>query len=380
MTLIVGFVLATLALAYAGALLWLWSGFRRMAGLTTTIDSSQSRPTISVVIPARNEARSIQDCLGAVFENDYDRFEVIVADDGSTDGTRSVVESFRTAKDLRHRLRLVSNTSSAGKKAALTEAIRQSRGEIVVSTDADTNPPPRWLKTMVRGFDDPEVEMVIGPVTYPSSGSFIDRVLALELLGLVATTAGGIAHGRPNMCNGANLAYRRSAFDRVGGFSGIEDVASGDDAFLMFKIVDDSGARAVAFCPDPEALVVTSAPEGWHAILNQRLRWASKSTEYRDAGVVSLAAVVLAFHVALVAAFTVLPFAAGVSAFLVSALVIKFAAEGVLLSSACRHFGRSGLMRLFLPAQIVQIPYVAVVGVLGLLGIGFDWKGRRHTR
>jgi hypothetical protein len=89
---------------------------------------------------------------------------------------------------------------------------------------------------------------------------------------------------------------------------------------------------------------------------------------------------VLAFHLVLLVTLVGSLFASSLLVFAAFALIAKIAVEGALLWASCRHFGRPKLMRIFLPAQILQIPYVAIVGVLGLLGVGFDWKGRRHRR
>jgi cellulose synthase/poly-beta-1,6-N-acetylglucosamine synthase-like glycosyltransferase len=77
------------------------------------------------------------------------------------------------------------------------------------------------------------------------------------------------------MANGANLAYRKSVFDEVGGFSGTEQTPSGDDELLMMKIVRKY-PKGVVFAKSTEAVVHTLAHSSWSDFLQQRKRWASK--------------------------------------------------------------------------------------------------------
>ena len=367
-------------------------GFRRV--LRVPRPASPEVPFVSVIVPARDEEAAIGACLDAIFSNDYpeDHFEVIVVDDLSEDGTAEVVR--RTMARVNApvaagfeeeagppRLRLVqmpenATRERAHKKRAIEKAIGLARGEVILSTDADCVVPPGWIGAMAARFDE-GTALVSGPVLYPTGGAAAN-VMALEFLGLVAVGAGAIGIGRPNMCNGANVAYRKDVFEALGGFSGIDHLTSGDDELLMQKIAYTTDWR-VRFCAEREAAVLTEAPGSLRAFFEQRRRWASKGAHYPRPGLVAMIAGIYAFYAVLLGGMLALPFAPGLAAPMLGALALKAIPEAALLGPACRHFGRGRLMALFLPAQFLQIPYVVAVGAAGALG-GYEWKGRRVAR
>lgn len=351
-------------------------------------------PFVSVIVPARDEEGSIGACLDAILANDYpeDRFEVIVADDLSEDDTAEVVRRVMARANAPvaagfedeaepPRLRLVAmpenaDRTRAHKKRAIEKAIGLARGEIILTTDADCVVPPGWVRAMAARFDA-GTALVSGPVLYPTGGTAAD-VMALEFLGLVAVGAGAIGIGRPNLCNGANVAYRKDVFQALGGFSGVDHLTSGDDELLMQKIAYTTGGR-VRFCADRESAVLTEASDSPAAFFEQRRRWASKGAHYPHPALVAMIAAIYAFYVVLLGGLLALPFAPSLAPPVLGALALKVIPEAALLGPACVHFGRARLMAYFLPAQLLHIPYVVAMGAAGALG-GYTWKGRRLAR
>lgn len=174
------------------------------------------------------------------------------------------------------------------------------------------------------------------------------------------------------------MAYRKDVFEALGGFSGIDHLTSGDDELLMQKIAYTTDWR-VRFCADPEAGVLTEAPGSARAFFEQRRRWASKGAHYPHPALVAMIAAIYAFYVALLGGLLALPFAPGLAVPVLGVLALKAIPEAALLGPACQHFGRGRLMALFLPAQLLQIPYFVAMGAAGALG-GYEWKGRRVAR
>jgi len=375
---LVASLLVSLAAVYASTLLWLLVGFKRACRRRVELDDRAATPMVSVVVPARNEESNILVCLESIFANTYEPFEVIVVDDESEDATAAFAEQFRVEHGLGSRLRIVrvgkSDITTGHKKRALGLGIGESRGEIIVTTDADSLVQPTWIRSLISMFDE-EVDFVSAPVAYSEGRSFLGRAMALEMLGLVAVGGGGIALGYPNMCNGANLAYRRDAYDRVGGFASIDHLSSGDDTLLMLKI-SEGRPESVSFCCSLEALVTTRPAEGLKALVNQRLRWASKGLRYQNRNVTALAVLVYTLHAGLLLAAITAVFLPELWGAVIAAAILKIGSEALLVSAACRQFGRTYLMRGFVPAQFLQIPYVTIVGLLGVIGGGFSWKGR----
>jgi cellulose synthase/poly-beta-1,6-N-acetylglucosamine synthase-like glycosyltransferase len=399
-------ILVALAAAYAGFLLRFAVGLQRV--LRQRGDDAHARhdplapehPFVSVIVPARDEEDTIEACLHSILANDYpaDRFEVIVVDDLSRDATAARVRSLQARLAHAHPVTTVEappddaphgpavhllqmprdlERRRAHKKRAITRGIEHARGTIILTTDADCEVPPRWIGTMAARFDG-ETALVSGPVLYPDAGSLSRRAQALEFLGLVAVGAGAIGAGSPNLCNGANVAYRKSVFDALGGFAGIDHLTSGDDELLMQKIAYSTDWR-VRFCASGDAAVVTEGAPSLRAFFEQRRRWASKGGHYPHPPLKAMVVTIYLFYLALLASAIALPFGAASGGALATAVALKAGAEAALLAPASRHFGRQRLMALFLPLQPLHVLYVVAMGAAGALG-GYTWKGRKIER
>ena len=198
---------------------------------------------------------------------------------------------------------------------------------------------------------------------------------ALDFLVLQGITAAAVHSKKHNMCNGANLAYRRDIFFEVGGFRGIDDIASGDDMLLMHKIWKLYPEK-IGYVKAKEAIVQTAAAPTWKAFLNQRIRWASKSTHYDDKRIFAVLLLVylfnLAFLVLFIAGFTDIRYFYIVT----TCWLLKTAVEFPFVSSVSRFFEKEGLMRYFLLFQPLHIAYTIVAGLLGSFG-AYEWKGRK---
>lgn len=330
-------------------------------------------PKVSVIVPARNEAANVAACVQALCRQNYpaDLLELILVDDHSEDDTVAVARAAAGAHTRLHVLHLHANAGWAYKKAAVAAGIAQASGDILLTTDADCVAGPDWVRSMV-GFFGPGVSMVAGPVLLTGTSLFA-RFQALEFMGLIAVGAGAIGAGRPTMCNGANLAYRRDAFLAVGGFSGIDHIASGDDELLMHKLV--AAGMQVRFAKDKAAIVATPAQPDWAGFKAQRIRWVSKSRHYdRKSITATLVLSYLAIAGLPLMALAALWWPAG-WAFLAAALGLKMLGESLVLVQAASFFDNLRLL-VWLPIeQFAHVAYVLWVGIAGNRK-GYHWKGR----
>src|SRR5687768_6658540 len=106
----------------------------------------------------------------------------------------------------------------------------------MVITDADCIPPQGWLKTMAGFYKTTGAVFIAAPVKFLMKNSLLHIFQSLDFMMLQGITAASVASGAHSMCNGANLAYSRQAFLDANGFDGIDQIASGDDMLLMYKI------------------------------------------------------------------------------------------------------------------------------------------------
>jgi cellulose synthase/poly-beta-1,6-N-acetylglucosamine synthase-like glycosyltransferase len=371
MTLVIT-ISALLSLWYLLVILFLRHGLSRLPS-----PGAPSGERFSIVIAARNEERNIKACLDSVLGQTItpDRFEVIVADDRSTDRTAAIVEELR----LTHaNLKLTKVTSCpAGvspKKNALLAAIALVRNPVIVCTDADCRVQPTWLETLDR-YLAPGVGFVQGVCGYTrasGAGRLFIGVQSIDFLSHGAVAAGAIGAGLPLNANGNNLAFRRAAFDAVGGYATGGSVALGDDDLLLQRIHSHPNWRVV-FVADASASVETAPAVDTGELLSQRRRWASVSVHYGPKQVLMLSGVFL-FYVATTLAFAAglfLPRCLGVFA---AMLLVKLLGEYLLLLPGTRLFGRTDLRRYILPASVPHLFLLVWAVLAGALG-RFEWKG-----
>ncbi|MGD0038398.1 MAG: glycosyltransferase, partial [Bacteroidota bacterium] len=244
--------------------------------------STSIQPTATVIVAARNEEKSIAQCLQSLVQQTYpvNRYEIIILDDGSTDMTASIVRSFSERYPNIHLFSLpVGTERELGRKPlAIAKGIDQSAGEIILTTDADCIAPPRWIEIMVNHFEN-NVAFVAGPVAEQNCKNFFSKLEQLEFLSLITTAAGLIGSGRPIICNGANLAYRKDAFVAIGGFG--NNGSSNDDESLMNRMILRNIGKVV-FAPESDAMITTRSSNTITSFLRQRIRWANKRGQYED--------------------------------------------------------------------------------------------------
>jgi len=334
--------------------------------------SEKDLPVVTVLVPMRNEEDQIRGLVSSLRGQDYapERTEVLLLDDHSDDGTaRHAAEAI--GGDARFRILPIAGT---GKKAAITEGVHASRGEIVVTTDADCRHAAGWLAAMAAPFRD-GADIVAGPVVYDDRRTLFQRFQAMEFLGLMGVGAGFFGIGYPRLCNGANLAYRRAMFTTVSGFEGNAHVQSGDDEFLLHKIIYRQGGVG-RFTAHPDALVRTAAAPTVRSFLQQRVRWASKGRSYDDGRFVSFL-VLLFIYMLFAAAAPFVSFASG-PALLAGILffAVKVIADATVLYSAAALFRQPLRIPDLVAAEFLHAYYLVSVSIIGFFG-GYTWKDRR---
>ncbi len=333
---------------------------------------------ITVVIPVRNEALRIGALLKDLAQQNYDHslFDVVVANDGSIDNTAYVLDAFRrnthislTIIDLDQKIK-----SASPKKRAIQAALHVAKGDLIVTTDGDCRVGTDWLSSIADAYEISRAKLISGPVTFTAESTLTDHLQTVEFSSLIGSGAASIAAGSPSMCNGANLAYERKAFDEVGGFAGNEHLASGDDEFLMHKIAKRYPGK-IQFLKDRRAIVRTTAHTKWEDFFQQRKRWASKWKHYNNPLSVALAVYVFCCNASLIVAL-VLHFYGWLHWRLIAVMfVLKWVPEWLFIGSVLSFLGKSRSVIYIVLVQILYPFYVTLVG-LSAQSPSYIWKGR----
>ncbi|HEX9615665.1 MAG TPA: glycosyltransferase [Bacteroidota bacterium] len=358
--------LVLLALHYAAFLVRVYRGLNRLPkpGLADPTES------VSVIVAARNEEKTIRACVDSIGQQDYSthRWEVLVADDGSTDATPDIVTSMMESMP---NLKLIRTQAVVGNKPrAVSECIESAKGDIILLTDADCVVRPGWIKAMVSCLSQTH-NFVAGPVVEAPSAGIIQRLSRLEFLGLVGVAAGLIGSGMPIFCNGANIAYRKSAFRQVHGY-GNEEQFSDDETLMQRMQIRLPGT--VTFCSHPDALVTTAPAKSLSDLWHQRARWSSKRGVYENKRILARLLALYFFFLCTMLA-TMGSFAyPSILLPLVPVLALKIGLEWLILRKAALTFRQSfSLPHLFI-AELIHVPYIVLAALQGQIG-SLRWKG-----
>lgn len=370
---ILSILTAILTLMYVGLLLYLKNGWSKLNYFHPA--EGQCKTTVSILIAARNEEDSIKNTIEDVLAQDYPKHLVqfIIVDDHSTDRTSEIVKSFAN-QGVKLIVLNEREALNSYKKKAISEAIKKSDGDLIVTTDADCRMGSNWLKTIVSCYESGDYKLISSPVIYFEEKSLFEELQSLEFLFLISLGASGIGNGMPTTCNGANLAYRRDVFLGLHGFQGIDNLASGDDELFMHKVAA-AYPKGIAFCKSREAIVNTHAKPNLSEFIQQRKRWASKSTSYKNKWLVALGVSVWIFNLSIL-----LNLIAGLfnPVFLLAAVMsffLKASTELLFMIPVCRFEGRLKLLWYQPFLSLIHIIYLIYIGLAGNSG-KYMWKGR----
>lgn len=341
--------------------------------------SIESCTHFSIVIPARDEEANIGNCLASILANHYPNhlYEIIVINDHSTDQTAAIVEKMQETHPQIKLIHLADHVAAglnAYKKKAIELAISQTKGDWIITTDADCVVSTNWLSLMDAYIQKTGVVFVAAPVKFTHQGSFVSLFQVLDFLSLQGITAAAVGAGAHSMCNGANLAYEKKAFYAVGQFAGIDQIASGDDMLLMQKIKQSFPGK-LGFLFHQEAIVSTLPMPNWKAFINQRIRWASKGTHYQDKSIFWVLLLVYLLNLSLLLLFIIGIIQSQLTA-LLYLLLFKTGVELFFLYPVSRFFGQTASLLHFPIMQPVHICYTVIAGWLGKFG-NYQWKGRK---
>ncbi|MEQ8714660.1 MAG: glycosyltransferase [Cyclobacteriaceae bacterium] len=372
-----GIAFVSVMLAYAVALLFLT---RKWLELPQSFhEEVQEHLRITVVIPVRNEAESIIALLSAIENQNYpiEAFEVIVVDDQSTDDTFDLVEAFKNQSPLDIQLLSSDPTQGSPKKQAIELAVNASKGEIILTTDGDCTVGTDWLDSINQAFKEEDTQLVMGPVAYEIR-SLADRLQWVEFSALQAVSATLLSLGVPSMGNGANLAYRKSAFLKVDGFAGNLDVASGDDEFLVRKMARHYGVKSLQYLKSTTAIVSTLPAQGIATIINQKIRWSSKWKHQPGTAPWLFPVVILLLN--MMPLLTLIAYAYSIVELeeVVSGWVLKALGDMAIAQSSATFYDREHKWRDLILAEIIYPLYVLFFGIASIFG-KYTWKDRKYN-
>ncbi len=327
----------------------------------------------SVVIPFRNEVIHLPDLLLSIASITYNPtlFEIIFVDDASTDGSVTIIEDF-CAQNKYLDITILENirNSNSPKKDAISAAITKAKYQWIVTTDADCVLPKKWLHCFNNYILQHSPNMLVAPVALIGTTSFLHHFQSIDFLSMQGATIGGFGLQQPFMANGANLAYQKEIFIQLSGFKNNNQIASGDDVFLLEDFMEHD-KKAVHFLKNTDALVLTYALNDWKSLINQRKRWAAKAPQFNNSFTKLVGVLVFLTNFLMAIAIITLPFYGSLGWL----LVLKITVDTVLIFKTANFYRQPICTTQYLKILLFY-PFFIIYIACSSLWSDFNWKGR----
>lgn len=358
-----------IALFYFLMILWFAQGWHRLHAPQSKGDNLST--SVSILIAARNEDHHISSLLDDLSKQTYppEKLEIILVDDHSETSlsTLPAIQACRIPN-----LRVVSLPEGrTGKKTALIEGSGYCNNELLLFTDADCNLDPEWVRSTVDFYESSGGGLIIGLVDQHRDRNLLKNLFRLDFLSLVASGAGAAAVGHPLYCNGANMAIARTLYLKFAGELKTDHL-SGDDVFLLHA-VKKRKQYPIQVLKSKRPGVKTEGPGTAGQFLRQRIRWASKSSAYRDRDTLLAGSLVILMNLVMVGALTYSLIQPGGWKIGFALWIIKLMADLAILFPALHFFGGKRDLFLLPIAELIYPLYIVGVFAASLF-TPIQWK------
>lgn len=236
----------------------------------TPIIKEDELPTVSVLIPARNEAENLPACLDSLLQLDYpvDKLEILIGDDQSTDLTATIVKAYEQQYEHLHLHGIEPDYHDlVARSNVLAQLVQKSHHDKLVFLDADMQVDSCWLREMVA----PTVHgyRVVSGYTEVEAKSWLAQLQKFDWVNVIMLLKVGADIYKPGTALGNNMLVNRKAYKSVGGYEQIGPTFTEDNdltlamvkkGFLLFQLVVPGGARTLPM-------------SGWKDLYEQRNRW-----------------------------------------------------------------------------------------------------------
>ena len=348
------------------ALLWGANASKKNDSRTRT-----DRPFVSVLVPARDEEKTLSACLESLRDQTYpkDRYEVILVNDHSNDRTGDIAASFANAASNFRVVVPGESSHLTGRSNALAHGIDTAKGEVFLMTDADCVIPPTWVEETTKRFSA-DVG-VVGGLTAQRSTRVLEGMQSLDWMFLLGIAASTVGLRLPLSIIGNNFSISRAAYDDVGGFRSIKNSVTED--FQLFKAVVNTGRWGFKFMLDPKTTNLTRACQSIPEIIEQKHRWGRGGLDLNWLGY-TLVCTGFLMHALLVAGLM------GNFSAALPWLGAKLAADAVFLFFIGRSVGRLRDLLFFPWFEVYFFLYVLLMPLRVLSSGNVAWKGRTYGK
>ena len=345
-----------------------------------TLDETKAETTFTVIIPFKNEADNLKDLLKSIGHLHYPEnlFEVILVNDDSIDNSPEIIIDFIAGSTLVISLIQNIRITNSPKKDAIDTAITEAKHSWIVTTDADCLVPKYWLDSLDSFIQKNETNFIAGPVSYHKTDTFLERFQTLDFLSLIGATIGGFGIRKPFLANGANLAYEKDFFNTLNGFEGNTSVASGDDIFLLEKATNQFPNK-VHYLKSNLAIVTTKPQPDFANLISQRIRWAAKTSSYKNLLGKVTGLLVLLMNASIISYLLLTILRLVDFKILGYIFIIKFSVDFLLIYKTARFFNQSEVLASYWLSSLLYPFFSVYIGIISAFK-GYKWKGNYYRK
>lgn len=361
-------LLIILAVSYFG----LMTAFAASAMRSSHSFDRSFRPTVSIIIAARNEEANIAQCLDSILRLTYPRgqLEVIVVDDQSSDRTSEIVAGYSKSYNHIRLDRTVDGEGNLrGKANAVDTGIQSSTGEILLFTDADCTVPTGWVEETIKYYTGPSIGLVAG-FTFLKSSHLFGQIQALDWFSQFTMASGALGLGFPITAVGNNLSVRRTTYDETGGFHKIPFSVTEDHA--LFKAIVENTGFATRFPLDLKTLVESQPCKSVSELFRQKKRWFTGGLNLDILSIVVFSAIYLLKLILIVVSFV------NPSLFTILLLGFTYAAEVILTLPAIVMLRKLHLLWITPLFFLYFALYTLLLPPIVLANRKVSWKDRKY--
>ncbi|SDW50192.1 Glycosyltransferase, catalytic subunit of cellulose synthase and poly-beta-1,6-N-acetylglucosamine synthase [Lutibacter oricola] len=344
-------------------------------------EKTEPKNEFSIIVPFRNEEKNLPRLLQSFSNLKYPKhlFEVLLVNDYSQDSSVKIIDEF-ILQNPQLNIQLLKNkrASNSPKKNAIKTAVKTAKFNWLITTDADCELHKNWLETFNSFIEKKQPYFIAAPVVFKTKKTFLAIFQQLNLTSLIGSTIGSFGINKPIMCNGANLCYRKDIFIKIKGFEGNSKIASGDDVFLLEKMVKKYPEK-VMFLKSNNALVKTKTENTWKAFYNQQLRWASKSSAYENKFSQLISIFVFLQNFVIILLLISLLFTTNYWLPLAISLIVKFFIDSILISKTEHLLNVKSAFFHYILSSLCYPFFVSTIGLLAQFNT-YTWKERNYKK
>jgi cellulose synthase/poly-beta-1,6-N-acetylglucosamine synthase-like glycosyltransferase len=327
---------------------------------------------VSVIVAARNEKDNIVQCINSLKMLTYheEKFEIILVNDKSTDDTKELM--LEHTKGLPQFVvidsRSTESTNLKGKANAIDTAIEISKGEIIMTSDADCVISKNWITETVSYYDD-KTGMVCGFTNIKSDKSLFEKVQAIDWVYLLSLASGSSGINQTLSCIGNNLSFRKSAYNDVGGYNGIDFSITED--FALMRAIHKLKKYKIKYPVNYQSVVWTEACRDFKTLYKQKKRWFKGGLKINLLGY-CMGFELYSMNLALFFGWIFLPLP-----IYLLIILIKFISELFMIVPVMKRLNLIKLLEYYIFFEIYFALYGLLLPLTFITGHKIEWKDRK---